>query len=152
MAAIGLICPVSSESIDKRAGRVGATLTAAILIAFVVTQFWPLLLLVAADYVVRVFTPYRPPLGAASSSLLRVVGIAPKSMNKGPKIFAWRVGFIMVAVSVLLLPISVPASVLVALALVGFNVLDGVFNLCVGCVVYTYVVLPFLGPAEARTP
>lgn len=50
--------------------------------------------------------------------------------------------------AVVLLPISPPASIAMAAALAGFNVLDGVFNLCVGCVVYTYLVLPYFGPSK----
>jgi len=66
-------------------------------------------------------------------------------MNKGPKIFAWRIGFLMAVVSLGLLFVSPQASVIVAVALAGFNILDGVLNFCVGCVLYSYVVLPMFG-------
>lgn len=140
-----LICPISPDAIDKRAARVGAALTATLLVAYAFTGVWPLLVLVVADYVVRVLTPYRSPIARAGGAVMKVVGLSPKRMNKGPKIFAWRLGFLMAAASLLLLPISPTASGVVAVVLAGFNVLDGVFNLCVGCVIYTYIVLPYFG-------
>ncbi len=50
--------------------------------------------------------------------------------------------FIIAAVSLLLLPCSATASIVVAALLAMLNALDGVFNRCVGCMIYTYVVLP----------
>lgn len=143
-----LICPVSSETIDKRAARIGAALTALLLVVYVVTGAWPLLVFVVADYVVRVLTPYRSPLGLVGTAVVRVAGVAPKPMNKGPKIFAWRLGLVMAAASLALVPVSPTASAAVAAVLAALSMLDGVGNLCVGCVIYTYLVLPSFGPPD----
>jgi hypothetical protein len=143
-----LVCPISPETIDKRASRVGAALTATLLVIYAVTGVWPVLVLVVADYVVRVLTPYRSPIARVGAATMKVAGASPKPMNKGPKIFAWRIGFLMAVVTLVLLPVSPTASAVVAAALAGFNVLDGVFNLCVGCVIYTYLVLPYFGPPD----
>jgi hypothetical protein len=145
-----LICPISPESINKRASRIGAALTALLLVLYAFTGFWLVLVLVVLDYVVRVMTPYQAPMAALATWVAKAFGIKPKLMNKGPKIFAWRVGFLMAIVSLALVPISPEASIIVALGLAAFNVLDGVFNLCVGCVIYTYVVLPYFGPTKAK--
>lgn len=145
-----LICPISSETIDKQASRGGATLTALLLVAYAISGAWPILFAVTADYVIRVLTPYRPPISMLSGRLLKAAKVGPHPMNKGPKVFAWRIGFVLAVVATLLLPVSPPASVAVAVMLAGFNVLDGILNLCVGCVIYTYLVLPYLGPTEAR--
>ncbi len=143
-----LICPISADSIDKRAARVGAALTATLLVAYAATGLWPILAFVVADYVVRVLTSYRSPIARVAAAGLAVAGVPPKRMNKGPKIFAWRLGFLMAVGSLVVLPLSPTASAVVAVVLAGFNVLDGVFNLCVGCVIYTYVVLPNFGPPD----
>ena len=145
-----LICPISDESINKRAARLGAVLTAGLLAAYAITSVEWILVALVADYSVRVLTPYRPPLGWVAAGFLRAARIPPQTMNKGPKVFAWRVGFIMAVLALALFPLSLPASVVVAVILAGFNLLDGVGNLCVGCVIYTYIVLPRLGPARAR--
>lgn len=148
----GLICPVSSQTIDKNASRVGATITAAALVGYAVTGLWPILLLVAADYVVRVCTPYRSPIAQLAAVITRLAGIPPKRMNKGPKVFAWRVGFLMAVVAIVLLPFSLTGSIITAAGLAAFNLLDGVGNLCVGCAIYTRLVLPFNKPKLARGP
>ena len=145
----GLICPVSSQSIDKHAARVGATITAAGLVGYSVTGLWPILLAVVADYLVRVCTPYRSPIAQLAAAITRHAGIPAKRINKGPKVFAWRVGFLMAVASIVILPINPMASAAVAAALAAFNVLDGVGNFCVGCAIYTHLVLPFNKPKPA---
>ena len=145
-----LICPISSESLDKPSARVGATLTALLLVIYAATGAWPILVVVVLDYVIRVMTTRPAPISALARAITQAAMVPPKPMNKGPKIFAWRVGFVLAVASLALLAVSPTASVVVAVVLAGFNVLDGVFDLCVGCVVYTYLVLPRFGPPEAR--
>lgn len=71
--------------IDKRASRVGATLTALLLIAGVAIGSWPILVAIAADYSIRVLTPYRAPIAVFARSRVSAARIAPKPMNKGPR-------------------------------------------------------------------
>lgn len=143
-----LICPLSPENLNKSASRIGATITALLLTAFGVLaldgQTWSLIILLAvvADYIIRVFTKATPPISAVAAQTAKALRLKPVLMNKGPKIFAWRIGFAMAAVALLALPFSLTGSGVIAIALAGFNVLDGVFNFCVGCYIYTYVVLP----------
>jgi hypothetical protein len=138
-----LVCPMSSQSIDKRASRVSASMTAVLLAAFAVTGFWPIMAYVVVDYMVRVFTSRQAPTSWVASQVLRTIGVQPVLGNKGPKIFAWRVGLMMALMAYFLFALSPMAAIIVAVALAGFNVLDGVFNFCVGCIIYTYVVLPY---------
>ena len=138
-----LVCPMSNDLIDKNASRIGAALTALLLVVYGFTGFWPLLVFVVADFVIRVFSSFPSPLSWLGRSITQLLRIPPKKMNKGPKIFAWRIGFVMALASLALLPFSATASCVVALVLAGFSVLDGVFNVCIGCVIYTYVVLPY---------
>lgn len=140
-----LICPISKDVIDKSASRIGAALTALLLVAYVFTGFWPLLVFVVADYVIRVFSSLASPIALTARSITKLLRIPPKRMNKGPKIFAWRIGLLMAAASLVLLPFSTTASYVVALVLAGFSFFDGAFNFCVGCAIYTYVVLPYAG-------
>lgn len=147
-----LICPVSSDSIDKPASRLGATLTAILLATYALTGFWPLLVLIVADYAVRVLTPYKAPTARIAGRLARAANLTPAPMNVGPKIFAWRLGFIMAALALLLVPISLTASIIVAALLAALNALDGVGNLCLGCLIYTYIVLPYNNRTATESP
>jgi len=141
-----IVCPVSSERLNKRACRVGATLTAALLLLFFLTNWWPVIAFILLDYVVRVFTRQTAPIAMLSNEILRALRVAPVSMDKAPKAFAWRVGFIMAAASAAAFPFSTVVSADLALALAAFNVLDGFCNFCVGCILYTYVILPRMRP------
>jgi hypothetical protein len=142
-----IVCPISIENLNKRAARVGATLTAALLVLFFLTR-WPLVLaFVVLDYIVRVFTSRTAPIALLANGILRVLRISAVPMDKAPKVFAWRVGFLMAVAAAAALPFSVAASAYIALALAAFNVLDGVFNFCVGCILYTYIVLPRARPS-----
>jgi len=132
---------------------VGATLTAALLVLFFLTRWWPVLLFIVFDYVVRVFTRRTAPIAFLVKWILSALGISAVPMDKAPKMFAWRVGFLMAVVAAAVLPFSLAASAYTALALAGFNVLDGVCNCCVGCILYTYFVLPRVRPGlVASTP
>jgi hypothetical protein len=137
-----IVCPVSAERLNKRACRVGATLTAALLVLFFLTKAWPLMVFVLLDYIVRVFTRWTAPIALFVNWALRALRISPVLMDKAPKVFAWRVGFLMAAAATAALPFGVMVSAEIALTLAAFNVLDGVFNFCVGCIIYTYFILP----------
>jgi len=142
-----IVCPVSAERLNKRACRVGATLTASLLALFFLSRWWPVLAFVVLDYVVRVFTKQTAPIAWLANRVVGVLGIASVPMDKAPKVFAWRIGFLMAAGAGVALPFSAAASGYIALALAAFNVLDGVFNCCVGCIIYTYLILPRVRPA-----
>jgi len=144
-----LVCPVSAERLNKRACRVGAILTAALLVLFFMTSWWPVIAFVVLDYVIRVFTKQTAPVALLAHGIVRALRIAPVAMDKAPKVFAWRVGFLLAVATAALLPFSLTASRYVALALAAFNVLDGVCNVCVGCIIYTYFILPRVRPAGA---
>lgn len=138
-----LVCPISPETIDKRASRLSAGMTAGLLVAYGITGLWPILAFVVFDYVVRVFTRQRAPVSWVACHIVQAIGLESRPTSRGPKMFAWRVGFIMSLVALALAPLSPTASVIAAVALAGFNVLDGVLNFCVGCVIYTHLVLPY---------
>lgn len=147
----GLICPVSTRTMDKNAARMGATLTALLLVGYGLTGMWPVLLLVVADYLIRCLTPWRSPIGWLASRTAAAFRLPSRPMNEGPKIFAWRLGMLMAVAALMLMPVSPTASVAVSLALAALNAFDGLGNLCLGCVIYTYVVLPFFSRPRARS-
>ena len=137
MGITSLVCPLSMERIDKNVVRFSAVITAGIIALYSVlalasdTGVFILMLVIAGDYVIRVFTPLKlSPIGWLGRELTRVRGMTPVVMDKAPKIFAVRVGFIFAASSV---------------GLLAFNLLDGILDICVGCYFYTYVSLPLFG-------
>ena len=147
-----LICPMSTERVDKTVVRITALLTASVLAASVILAvvaeevLLAIVLGVATDYAVRVLTPLKySPIGWTAARMAAGLGLTPQPMDKAPKIFAVRVGWIMAVIAVGLFFGSPWAAAGVALALMAFNLLDGVLGFCVGCYFYTYVMLPAFG-------
>ena len=151
MGIKSLACPMSFERIDKNVVRFSAVLTAVIIALYSVlylvsaASVFILMLLLAGDYALRVFTHNLSPNGWLGRQLTRRLGLTPKQMDKAPKIFAVRVGFIFAASSVGLFFVDPEIAIRVGLALMVFNLLDGVLDICVGCYFYTYVSLPVFG-------
>ena len=92
-----------------------------------------LMLALAGDYAVRVFTSQLSPTGWLDRLLTRRLRMKPKTMDKAPKIFAVRVGFIFAANSGGLFFVDPTIAIGVGLGLMAFNLLDGVPDICVDC-------------------
>ena len=153
MGIKSLACPMSFERIDKNVVRFSAVITAAVIALYSVlhvasastASVFILMLVLAGDYAVRVFTSQLSPIGWLGRQLTRRLGMTPKQMDKAPKIFAVRVGFIFAACSVGLFFVNPAIAIGVGMALMAFNLLDGVLDICVGYYFYTYVSLPLFG-------
>ena len=141
-----LICPISTERIDETVVRITAFITAAMIALYATTGIVYFILLVAADYVVRVFTPLKySPISWLACQIARRLDLPKEEIDKAPKIFAARVGFLFALTAVVLYFVHPTSSVIVGLALMGFNLLDALFGFCVGCITYTYIVYPLWG-------
>jgi len=84
------------------------------------------------------------------SSFLYYFGIdcpslaAIMDIDKAPKVFAARLGFLMTTVIAVLFILELQlASFVVAGMLIFFAGLEFGFAICVGCTIYTYLILPF---------
>ena len=65
-------------------------------------------------------------------------------IDKAPKIFAARLGFLMTTVIAVLFILHLQIlSMIVAGILIFFATLEFVFAICVGCMIYSYVIVPF---------
>jgi hypothetical protein len=149
--AQGAACPVSYETVDHNVSRVTCILTimtlAAISILAVVSDAfgkvaWVFAAGLTLDYAIRAWTRYSSPMQRIARGLARALGIAAKPSDLAPKRFACRIGFFFALGTVALLPVAPRVAVVVAGTLLFFNVLDGVFDFCVGCWMYTTLVLP----------
>lgn len=139
-----LVCPISNEKVNERLTRLNAFFTIVLVAAGFLfnSVLFPLVLLV--DFFFRAFGNSRySPLSYASSGVVRLLQLAKKPIDKAPKIFAARMGFIMtLVIAVLFLLGFHGASMVVAAILVFFASLEFAFGICVGCYIYTYLILP----------
>jgi hypothetical protein len=139
-----LICPISNEMVNERLTRLNAFFTILIVAAGFVfnSVIFPLVLL--TDFFIRAFTSSKfSPVSLLSTGLARLLHLSKKPIDKAPKIFAARMGFIMtLVIATLFLLQFYIASIIVAGILVFFATLEFAFGICVGCIIYTYFVLP----------
>ncbi|MFW5831840.1 MAG: DUF4395 domain-containing protein, partial [Prolixibacteraceae bacterium] len=112
-----------------------------LLVNFVLVFFIFLL----ADFYIRAFTQLKySPISYISSRLANALNLEKKPVDKAQKVFAARMGFIMtLAISVLFFFNFTIAALIVGGILVFFATLEFALAVCVGCIIYTYIVLPF---------
>lgn len=138
-----LICPVSKEKVNKSVVRITALFIATFVVVYALTGNLYFILGITIDFVIRAFTSAKfSPLSFLAHKTAYLLKIKPQSIDKAPKLFASRVGFLFSVATIALFPINPVASVIVSLILMSFALLEAVFDFCMGCVVYTYVVLP----------
>jgi hypothetical protein len=139
-----VVCPISHIKIDSNVSRLTVFMNSILIALYLFTGAPYFMLLVAIDYAIRaLWKPKYSPLRWVAVRIARMVGLSEKQVNQAPKLFASRVGFLFAVVILFLTPLSIKASLIVAGVLLVFTVLDSVFNFCVGCLTYHYVVFPF---------
>ena len=142
-----LICPVSTERVDENQVRITALGVVITMGAFFLTGSPVFPALLAVDFYIRAFTRMRySPLGWLGYLLVKTIGLQPVLIDKAPKVFAARVGFLLtfITTAAALSGLQVLA-VVTGATLVGFAFLECGLNFCAGCWIYTYVVYPLAG-------
>ncbi len=141
-----LICPISTQRINRHAVRLTGLMMASMIALYLLTGNILFIIAIVIDYAVRAFTtlPYSP-FSWAAAQLVQYFNWPPKQIDKAPKIFAARVGWMFATATAVLYFINPLASLIVGATLMIFALLESVFDFCVGCIVYTYIVLPIMG-------
>ena len=140
-----IICPISDQRVNEYVTRINALLTIVVVVlAFVLNSVF-LFAFLMADFFIRAFTEIKfSPISFASNYVSNALSLSIKLIDKAPKIFAARLGFLMTTVIAFLFILNMPiASMVVAGLLIFFASLEFVFAICVGCMIYSYLVLPF---------
>ncbi len=79
-----------------------------------------------------------------ASRILNMVNWDAKKIDLAKKIFASRLGMLCGMISIALFYMDLKtASLTIASFWTLLAVLDSVFDFCLGCIIYSYVVLPF---------
>jgi len=140
-----LVCPISDQRVNEQVTRINAMFTIGIIILGFVLNSVFLFIFLMADFFIRAFTEVKfSPIGFASNYLSNTLNLPVRLIDKVPKIFAARLGFLMTTAIAGLFIFSLKiTSVVVATMLVFFASLEFLFAICVGCMIYTYLILPF---------
>lgn len=140
-----LVCPISDQRINEQVTRINALLTIVVVVLAFVLNSVVLLAFLMADFFIRAFTEMKfSPISFTSHSVRNALSLSVKMIDKAPKIFAARLGFLMsTAIAILYILNLTTGAVVVASILVFFAALEFAFGICVGCLIYTYFILPF---------
>jgi hypothetical protein len=141
-----MICPVSKERVDEnrvRATALGVVITMGL---FLMTGLWIFPAFLMIDFYIRAFTGYPvSPLSWLGSNFIRLLGTTPVLIDKAPKIFAARIGFLFSLLTLAGTWLGLDLFAFIsASTLVLFAFLECGLNFCMGCWVYTYLVYPLV--------
>ncbi|MDP3912390.1 MAG: DUF4395 domain-containing protein [Bacteroidota bacterium] len=140
-----LVCPISDQRVNEQVTRFNAFFAIVVIVsAFVLNSIF-LLVFLMADFFIRAFTEMKfSPISFMSYYLSNALSLPVKMIDKAPKVFAARLGFLMTTVIAVLFILELQlASVIVAGMLIFFASLEFAFSICAGCTIYTYLILPF---------
>jgi len=140
-----IVCPISNEKVNERITRLNALIGILLLVFAFTFQSSIFLIFLVGDFYVRAFTKTRfSPISYGSHVLSNALGLNEKRINKAPKIFAARLGFLMMfVITALFISGFSTAALVVAGVLIFFASLEFALAICVGCIIYTYLILPF---------
>jgi hypothetical protein len=140
------ICPVSPERVDENQVRVTALGVVFVMGAYLFTDALVLPALLAVDFFIRAFTRLNySPLGFLAHLLVRLIGTQVVPIDKAPKIFAARIGFIFTVLTLLGAIMNLTfLSYISGSILILFAFLECGLNFCAGCWVYSFVVFPMV--------
>lgn len=140
-----LVCPISDQRVNEQVTRFNAMFAIAVIVsAFVLNSIFLLVFLIA-DFFMRGFTEMKfSPISFVSHYLSNTFNLPVKMIDKAPKVFAARLGFLMTIIIAGLFMFELHvASFIAAGMLIFFAGLEFVFAICIGCTIYTYLILPF---------
>jgi hypothetical protein len=140
-----ILCPISDERINERVTRINAIFGILLVVTGFVSSSALFFILLLADFYIRAFTKLKfSPISYASYKMANALNLEKKSIDKAPKIFAARIGFLMTFAITILFLLNLGTSALVLGGiLVFFASLEFVLAICMGCIMYTYLILPF---------
>lgn len=140
-----IICPISNEKINEQITRLNAIIGILLIVAAFAFQLPVILFFLVADYFVRAFTKAKfSPISYLSHWLTNTLNLGEKAIDKAPKIFAARLAFLLI-LTITILSVSGlhSAALLIAGIYVFFATLEFALTICVGCIIYTYLIVPF---------
>lgn len=142
-------CPISQKRVDTHVVRSISTIASLIALLFIFTNQSFFIFLLLYDYSVRVFRVEKfSPFYQASVFIVKILSLEPKQSDEAPKRFALILGWSMTVFMVLFYFLSMPILVF-SLVLILFvcATLEALFDFCIGCKIYPYVV-SFIEPSK----
>lgn len=146
MAEINSItCPVSAERINENVARTAAAYVILISVAAIMLDNYLLMALLGVDFALRAFTKgHASPVRFLALQTVSLLNIKNKPVDAAPKKFAAGVGMVFcAAIAALLFAGLLTAAWVTGAILLLCAILESAAGICIGCIVYTLLVVPF---------
>lgn len=141
-----LICPTSTERLSHQVVRLTGLMMAGLLLLYLWTGSPWFIWAAVIDYTVRAFSLFATsPFSWLAAQIVGLLGWQIRTIDKAPKIFAARVGWLFAFLGALLIGPFPILGVALILTLMTFALLESIIDFCMGCVIYTYLVFPYFG-------
>ena len=140
-----VVCPISVEKIDSNVSRLTIFFNVILMGLYIYTLLPVFILIVAIDYLIRATSDVKySPVRFIALNIVKGLKLQKKPINLAQKVFASRLGTICaITASILFFTGNYTGSIIVTSILLVLSTLDSVFNFCVGCLIYNYIVYPF---------
>ncbi|WP_420150777.1 DUF4395 domain-containing protein [Spirosoma sp.] len=134
-----LECPIDGVKMNESKARTVAFGVLLLIVAFLLTSFWPILLFMLMDFALRAFNygTYSP-LARISDQVVRVLDFPVRLVDQAPKRFAAGVGLIFSITLLIVQAVGLNTFVLAGILAV-FAALESLAGFCAGCYVYTFL-------------
>lgn len=140
-----VVCPISNVKFDVNLDRIAVFFNVLLMTAFIVTRNPIYLFIVWIDYIIRSVDKGEYALTKiVAMQLNKILRIPPKMVDIAPKIFSYRLGVVASTMALIFhfTGLTFP-SIMASGVLVSLMVLDSIVGICVGCYIYSYLVLPY---------
>ena len=140
-----LVCPISDKRLDEHITRFNALLVVLLVSAGLLFNSAIFLVFLTIDFGIRAFSIARySPVNYLSMQMVNALSLHKKEIDRAPKVFAARIGFLMSLIITVLMVLQLnTASYIVGGILMFFASLEFALAVCMGCIMYTYLILPF---------
>ena len=140
-----LVCPISTETIDSNVSRLTVFFNVILMAIFLVTLNPVFIIVVTLDYFIRAAIDVKySPIRLIALWGIGLLRLKKKPIGLAPKVFASRLGFLVALASAVLIFFNYTIASMVSVGLLMvLSIMDSVFNFCVGCWIYSYLVIPF---------
>ncbi len=151
---INILCPISPDRINENVARVAAFYTIALSVIGLATGSYLLFFALGIDFALRSFTPGdSSPIRRISKLTAQLLSLGQKPTDAAPKKFAAGVGLAFSFAIAILFALQLPTTALILGAVLLFcAALEGFVGFCVGCMVYSALVVPFLKKSTTQRP
>ncbi len=138
-------CPISGEKVNENSVRTVAIQVVILTLLSIVFNNFIISLLLTLDFSLRAFNTGKfSVLKTISKQVVNSINIKVKPIDAAPKKFAAALGFFFsLAITIFQISNLFFAAKLFGFVLISCALLEGVAGICLGCIVYSYVVLPF---------